>query len=350
MNPLALTSSPLAPPWNLARRGLHLLSWVVVLGLNLPIYRVAGVVRPWLHDVLGLSLAAAVYYTHTEWLVPRYYEQGQQRRFGLLATATVVVSLVTLLALEHWLLHDNVLRAFPTAQRFRVYALLLLAGAASLGFFQQTLRHRRLAEAWALARLAQQQESQLLFLRSQINPHFLFNTLNNIYALALTNSPQTADTVLRLASLLRYAIYSTRQRQVRVADEVAQIEELLALFRLRSVEPPALSLFVEPGAATVPLEPMLLIPLVENCLKHADLATNPQAYVRLTARLLAGSLMFETENTTDPTDLAKDHTPGVGLDNIRRRLALSYPPGQAELLTERTAGRFVARLRLPLPA
>ncbi len=347
MNPLAPSLPTLAPAWNAARRGLHLLSWLVVLGLNLPVYRAPGIAYPWLHDAVGVGLAAAVYYAQTEWLVPRYYERGRWLAFGLLAGLGLGLAQGALLATEHFLLHDEALRAFPTVQRFRVYALVLLAVATGMGFFQQTLRHRRMAEASALARLAQQQESQLLYLRSQINPHFLFNTLNNIYALALTGSAQTAETVLRLANLLRYAIYSTRQKQVRVADEVAQIEELLALFRLRSAEPPALSLFLDPAAAAVLLEPMLLIPLVENCLKHADLDTNPRAFVRLTAQRKGNYLVFETENTTDPADRAKDHTPGVGLDNIRRRLALTYPAGEAELHTEYQAGRFVARLRLP---
>jgi len=165
----------------------------------------------------------------------------------------------------------------------------------------------------------------LQFLRAQINPHFLFNTLNNIYSLAVVRSPQTADMVMQLSKLLRYVVYDSKAEQIPLETEVDHIEQYLQLFRMRSEAPLDITFQVSGAIEGLRLEPMMLIPLVENCCKHADFNTNEKAYIRLDLRVENGWLHFHTTNTKNDQDRQKDQVGGVGMDNLRQRLELLYP-------------------------
>ncbi len=341
--------------------GLHVVAWLLVLGLTLPLFLRPEAHSPYLHVLVGLVLMVGFYYFNTEWLVPKVFERGYPVRYLTLVLLVGGGFVALRVGIEQWAFNNELVSVFPSMFRYRIYTAALFSTAATVGFLLQLLHARRAADLRAQELLRHQQESQLLHLRAQINPHFLFNTLNNIYVLSLNGSKQAPDAVLRLAGLLRYAIYSTRYPTVAVADEIAQIEQLLDLYRLRFATPPALRLTVKvPAASLGRLEPMLLIPLVENCLKHSDLGQHPAAFVHLTldVETVSNSLLFVTENTYEPHDHAKDDTPGVGLANIRRRLALTYPSGAADLSTflhsvsstdaHPAAQMFRAELRLPL--
>lgn len=332
---------------------LHVVVWLLLFGLTLPLYASPSVRARPLHGAVGLILIAGFYYFNTHWLVPRVFERGRPVRYVVLVGLIGGGLAALRIGVEQWWFHNELLRAFPSPFRYRIYTVSIFSTAATVGFLLQLLSARRRAELRAQELFRHQQESQLLHLRAQINPHFLFNTLNNIYVLALSGSAQAPDAVLRLAGLLRYAIYSIRHPTVSVAEEVLQIEQLLDLYRLRFATPPDLSLTLPENVATLGrLEPMLLIPLVENCLKHSDLGQHPATFVRLSlaVEVSTQSLLFVTENTYDPADHTKDDTPGVGLANIRRRLALTYPAAAADLriITDVAAPVFRAELRLPL--
>ncbi|MEL7118528.1 MAG: histidine kinase, partial [Bacteroidota bacterium] len=130
--------------------------------------------------------------------------------------------------------------------------------------------------------IQEQQQAQLQFLRAQINPHFLFNTLNNIYSMAVIGSNKTADMIQRLSSLLRYVIYESQKEMVSVANEIHHIKELIEIFQMRNEEPYNITFDITAPVRTEGyIEPMILIPIVENCLKHCDLDTNPEAFIQI---------------------------------------------------------------------
>lgn len=172
--------------------------------------------------------------------------------------------------------------------------------------------------------IRQQNEAQIQFLRAQINPHFLFNILNNIYALAIVHSDRTADMVMHLSRLMRFVVYDTQAPQIPLEREIAHIHEFIELFRMRSESPLDIQFQVNGNPEGVWLEPMLLIPLVENCCKHCDFDLNPTAFIRIELRIEDAKLEFHTQNTYNPTNQQKDQVGGVGLENIRRRLELQY--------------------------
>ena len=198
-------------------------------------------------------------------------------------------------------------------------------GIILISTIYQLLIHRSREEKKALVTANEQQEAQLQFLRSQINPHFLFNTLNNIYSLAVTGDKKTAPMVLQLSELLRYVVYDGQAAKVELQKEVKQIERFITLFQMRQENPVNIQFSTAEVPAALKIEPMILIPLVENCFKHCDFDSNPEANTQIDLKVEASELHFRTYNTRDDLDLQKDATGGVGLQNIKKRLALKYP-------------------------
>jgi hypothetical protein len=179
-------------------------------------------------------------------------------------------------------------------------------------------------ERLRLVQASERHKAELLQLRSQINPHFLFNVLNNVYALASAGSDRTAPTVLQLSHLLRYVTYQSQRDLVPLEEEFAQLRRYVALFQLRGAQPFDIVLEAKDNYLPGDIEPLLLLPLLENTFKHGDFGEQPSAYAIF--QLDAGEkvLSFRGENSYQITDQQKDGTSGVGLENIRKRLALTY--------------------------
>jgi len=151
--------------------------------------------------------------------------------------------------------------------------------------------------------------------------------------------------VLHLSDLLRYVTYDTQTERVPLEKEIAQIRAYLELFQLKSETPLPIQFEVEGAIENRHIEPLLLLPLVENALKHSDLETTPSAFVRILLRNELGGLSFLVENSFDPENAQKDAVGGVGLENIRRRLEVYYG-GLHRFETGAEGGKFRAELGL----
>lgn len=186
-------------------------------------------------------------------------------------------------------------------------------------------------------------EAELQFLRSQINPHFLFNTLNNIYSLVYEQSGKAPAAMLRLSDMMRYMLYEKKET-VPLAKEWDYINSFVELQRLRFHEEPAIDISAEGPLQEFAIPPYLLIPFVENAFKHGDLRDPAQPLqIRLAAR--GREISFTVQNKI--SHLNKDESGGVGLDNVKRRLELIFP-GRYMLHTGTGDGVFTALLTLKL--
>ena len=193
--------------------------------------------------------------------------------------------------------------------------------------------------------------TELAMLKTQINPHFLFNTLNNIYSLTSRKSDRAPEAVLRLAESMRYLLYDSSADTVPLSQELAHLRSFLDLQRLRLPEAEAeaaIVLHVEGPVApeAFSIAPLLLLPLVENAFKHGDLAARPEA-IRIEIELPdANNLQVTVHNYVVARDAALPAQPGgLGLHNLRRRLELLYP--QRHSLTVRTLpGEYAVTLEL----
>lgn len=166
-------------------------------------------------------------------------------------------------------------------------------------------------------------ESELKFLKSQINPHFLFNTLNNLYALTLKNSNQASDVVLKLSGLLDYMLYHAKEERVPLAKELSIIESYIELEKIRYGERLKLSYELEGDASACSIAPLILIPFVENAFKHG--ASNDRQSPEISIKIIANEngIQFNISNSY-PLHVSKSNK-GIGLNNIRRQLNLVYP-------------------------
>ncbi|WP_151087492.1 sensor histidine kinase [Hymenobacter baengnokdamensis] len=163
--------------------------------------------------------------------------------------------------------------------------------------------------------------AELAFLKTQINPHFLYNTLNMLYGLAYEDNGPLASGLLQLAELMRYMLRDTPDGLVALSQEIDYLEHYLALYRLRYTQQFCADMFVEGDSGGHRVAPLLLVPFVENALKHGVL-DDPATPVRLRLRMQPGEVEFTVENHCH--DCQTDTTSGIGLANLRRRLMLLY--------------------------
>lgn len=193
----------------------------------------------------------------------------------------------------------------------------------------------KLSKAWFrlqesknhLVRLEKEKaDTELLFLKSQINPHFLFNSLNNIYSLSLKKDPQTPQTLLRLSEVMRYMIYESAGDWVPLKKEIDYINNYIDLQRLRIRDHTSVLYEVTGNIDAQPIAPLILIVFIENSFKHGVKAGLHNVWVHIKIQVQDNRLHMLIENNKGIVDdIAQAFRPGLGLENVKRRLALLYP-------------------------
>ena len=186
--------------------------------------------------------------------------------------------------------------------------------------------------------------SEIKLLKSQISPHFLFNTLNNLYSLVKRKSDAAPDAVLMLSDLMRYMLKENSMEKIELVKEISYVKSYIELQRLRLSNPNIVQSDILIDNATIQISPMLLIPFVENTFKHADI-TSDDALIYFKLELKNEKLFFIVDNMIK--DRNKDETTGVGLKNVRRRLELLYP-GNHKLDIQNFENKFHVELELNL--
>ena len=277
----------------------------------------------------------------------------QRGRFAGLLAAWLGLGLALTFAHRYYVFvpsHDG--QPSPFSDYYVVYAtgahmpLLLTAGvAACLHVFRQRLRQAR-----DLARLAQANaRAELQLLRAQIHPHFLFNTLNTLYALTLKQSDQAPLLVERLTGLLHAVVAQGSAPLVPLPDEVALLRNYLALEQLRYGHRLTVRLETGPLGPATRIAPLLLLPLVENAFKHGAAEQVGAARVGIALAVADGWFTCVVTNSKNPEPAPAAAPAGIGLRNVRQRLQLLYPQRHRFSVTDEGT-TFTARLALQLPA
>lgn len=166
-------------------------------------------------------------------------------------------------------------------------------------------------------------KTELSFLRSQVSPHFMFNVLNNLVSLARKKSEKMEPALLQLSSLLRYMLYEGAKGKISLTREINYLQGYIDLQKLRFGDDVDINFNVEGNTDDLELEPMLLIPFVENAFKHG-MGTVAQPQILISLKLTDKNLLFEVENDIAAVGESKDDSSGIGLVNTKRRLALLY--------------------------
>jgi len=177
-------------------------------------------------------------------------------------------------------------------------------------------------------------EAELAFLKSQINPHFLFNSLNNIYSLAYQRSERTPEAVLKLSEIMRYMLQESNESKVDLGQELRYLNNYIELQKLRFKNEAYVEMKVEGDCHDQKIAPLILIAFVENAFKHG-VASDPANPIKISVKMAGGRLHFSVLNKKGAHN--KDLTSGIGLNNVRRRLDLLYPEKYYLNITDRDA-------------
>ncbi|MDZ7936644.1 MAG: sensor histidine kinase [Emticicia sp.] len=194
------------------------------------------------------------------------------------------------------------------------------------------------------ALLTEKLNAEQAFLKSQLNPHFLFNTLNNIYSLTLTQSPKAPEAVLKLSELMRYMLYESNVEKINLETEVKYLKNFVELQKFRYSKQTYIDFQVAGDLHSQKVAPLLLIAFVENAFKHGEVSVAGKSLV-ISLLLNQNNLNFTVKNFKK--DQNKDEVGGVGLENVRRRLDLIYP-NQYSLDIEDTKDTYFCELNLIL--
>jgi len=239
----------------------------------------------------------------------------------------LLLSLPVIFLLRYWMERSGAgrgirLRTFFLNHVF--YTLISLVFGVSFYF----IRWSRYKELQQKDLEIQNRKSELSFLRSQINPHFLFNSLNNIYSLVYQGSGQALTAIAGLSELLRYMLYDAAEK-VPLATEMAYIQKYIGLQQLRFEHPVEVDLKMEGNMDGIVIPPLLLIPFIENAFKHGDLSKGG-----LSIYLQSSSQKTYFHCTNRKGLQQKDPGGGIGLENVKRRLSLLYPDKHVFLIEE----------------
>jgi sensor histidine kinase YesM len=277
--------------------------------------------REWLTRIWDMGfyflVAFIPYRALCEW-----WPQKQMGRIGLL-----LLTLPLIFLLRYWIERSGISRGIRLRSFFLGHLFYTLISLV-FGVIFYFIRWSRYKELQQKELEIQNRQSELSFLRSQINPHFLFNSLNNIYSLVYQGSGQALTAIAGLSDLLRYMLYDAAEK-VPLATEMDYIQKYIGLQQLRFDHPVEVEIKVEGEMDGVVIPPLLLIPFVENAFKHGDLGKGGIAiYLRSSAR----QMHFYCTNRKGLQQ--KDQEGGIGLENVKRRLSLLYPGKHVFLIEE----------------
>jgi sensor histidine kinase YesM len=194
--------------------------------------------------------------------------------------------------------------------------------------------------------MRQRDEAELRMLKSQVNPHFLFNTLNNLYTLAYTHSEKTADAIMSLSEIMRYLIYEAGAPMVSAEKDIRFLTNYVALEKLRIEDPSKVSLVIEKPEQGLMVAPLIFISFVENAFKHSGIDCDPEGFIQIFLSFRSGEIFFTIENSL-PSGGVPEKTGGVGLTNARSRLELMYP-GKVKLDIKKSDLVYAVSLNISL--
>ena len=345
-----------------------MLAWAAYIGLphfmyNLPLNHFNYKFR-----IIEIGLAVSFFYINYYVLVPKLIMKRRFWQFGLIVLSCLIgTNFIAQASAPHFPAHEddelfgddapvhinnfyfkaNVQNAPPPvgpdlARMLSFSVVLIFAVSTSASLAVHYYKQEKMQKDTQREKLT----GELQFLKSQINPHFLFNVLNNIYSLSLKKSDLLPDVILKLSGMMRYMLYESEDKQVLLTSEITYLDNYIDLQKLRLLNNLDISVMKEGVFDNKYISPMLLIPFVENIFKHG-ITHDMSSYIFIYIKIDGDTLIFKTDNPFTGYK-AKDKASGIGIQNVRRRLELLYPRRHS-LSTDIINGRYIATLVLQLP-
>ncbi len=278
-------------------------------------------------------------------LLPRFYHHKKAILFFVLA----LVMIVGVILVEEFFLE----KIFFSGDRANAFGGVLLTMSQVLPTIMMLSGFKFAWDAFGKQQEVNElkttiKESELQFLKSQINPHFLFNNLNNLYSYAIENSPKTPEIILELSSVLRYMLYECREKYVPLAKEVAQLENFINLNEMQIEERGNVHFSAKNISTGYRIAPLILIVFIENAFKHSLSTQSDKISIDVKLELSdSGVLEFVCKNSFQPQSNTDNLSQGIGLENVKKRLQLLYPNAH-HLKIEKRENQYEVRLTMDL--
>lgn len=306
--------------------------------------------RSYLLRASQLLAMLMVYYVNYLWLVPRLL-RGNKMLFFI-----VNIILISLLSI---CVHDSIRLLWhqefdiPIPEKWSPHSIFIFREMFNMSVPAAIATAVTRSRRWAIAEKklneakAAQAEAELQNLRWQINPHFVLNTLNNIYALTEQDKKKSQTAILELSRMLKYILYDNKQKWVALQDEVDFIHNYIALMRLRTATPVTEHYDIA-GTAGIQVPPMLFISLVENAFKHG-ISTSKESFIEINITGNAQAVVCLIRNSYHPKSANDQSGHGIGLENVAKRLALVYPDRhewQKGIITEDNKSIYFSKITI----
>jgi sensor histidine kinase YesM len=303
-----------------------------------------------------IFLAYALMY----FVIPRYLLKQQYGQTAVWVTLcflgaaciSTILSATIIPEIQEWILSDiQNGRALRARASSRVHLALMagLRGAITIGGIAASiklLKHWYVKEQRNLQLQKENAEAQLQLLKAQVHPHFLFNTLNNIYSHTQNTAPVASQLVMGLSDMLRFMLYECNQPQVSLSKELKLIQDYITLEQIRYDNQLDVHISLPAETENLGIAPLLMLPLVENCFKHGTSHMLEQPWLSLQVTLEKDRMHVKLMNGK-ASEMAKNNDKGIGIFNVRKRLALLYP-GKHELSITDEEDVFIVNLWLQL--
>jgi two-component system sensor histidine kinase AlgZ len=298
---------------------------------------------------IHFSCAMAISYVNYFYLLPKFLAGRRGFRFFVQFAVAFVITILFRIHIERYFIdHYSHQERYLYSPRFIVQLVSTnLFTVIFLGMIRFVLEWFEF-EARKKNVENEQLTAELNFLKAQINPHFLFNTLNNLYYLAYTKSSNTAEVIAKLSQMMRYMIYDTNQEKVPLSKEIEYMENYISLERLRLNDQIPIKFDIEGNPNGYRVAPFIFITFLENAFKHGVSNSNPKAWVNVSIKLDGRQCFFVVENSKAVSLKPEaEEKSGIGLQNVTRRLELSYPE-QYELEVQNLSDRYIVNLKILL--
>ncbi|MEW7292992.1 sensor histidine kinase [Aquimarina sp. 2304DJ70-9] len=318
--------------WTLERISRHLLYWstwsiLYVLTNYFTVYD-RTLWQCISHELLVLPIKMGCAYFIAYFLMPRYLYKRRYLEFILTAMVTTGVFGWMLLLLYYEMIYPTILG--KTGHYYTDHASFIYKGVEliyitslvlGIKFFQNFLQERQRNQTL----LQEKIEAELRFLKNQVQPHFLFNTLNNIYGMVLSNNKSAGESIVKLSEILGYLLYDSDVELISVASEIDNLENFIELECLRYDR----KLDFRYQKSVIPFDvyisPLILLPFLENAFKHGPAKEEGKSIIDLKIEIINNTLSFTIKNTYNEVSVDNNLKSGIGMKNIIKRLELIYP-------------------------
>ena len=306
----------------------------------------------YINSFVIVSIHAVVSYFNIYFLFPVFLQRRVYVKYIVAILLTLSLGALLEAALFTWL---NTIgpeyKSGLLSPRFLLITSMAIAYTAASTMSLKLIKHWYEKEQLTKELAKLNTETELKYLKSQINPHFLFNSLNSIYALALQKSDLTPDLILKLSDILRYLLYDGSEKKVSLTQEIKYLKSYLELEKVRHGNRMNLEIAIDGDTDTKEIAPMLLIPFVENSFKHGLGKDMANGYVKVFVKTQVDGLKFSIANSKPAggSEVSKQegYQGGIGLINVKKRLRLLYPQ-KHELKVGSTATEFKVELDIKL--